>query len=379
MKHAILTYFFLTSLLWSCAEKESAQENSVQSEEHGNIVKVSAQQSAAAKITLGQIEKKPIRKELQLNGMIEVPPQNMIVLSPPVGGFVKAIHVREGMQVKKGDALVTLENMEYIQLQQDYLESLSKLEYLLAEYERQKALAAENINAAKSVQLAKSNFESLNGIVKGLEAKLKLMNISRESLIKNGIRSHINLYAGTSGYVSEVEANMGQFFSAAQPMLKIVDLDHIHILLHVYEKDLALIKIGQEVVFNLPNSTDPFEANVYLIGKEITPERTIRIHCHLKDEKVMLIPGMYVTATVVVDAFEADVVPVESVVTFGKQQIIFTAPGKEGEFHMIEVKTGQTTGNYVEIFPPDGLGRSTPVVTKGANALLGMLKNNPDD
>lgn len=86
-----------------------------------------------------------------------------------------------------------MENQEYIQLQQDYLDHKSKLEFLESEYNRQLALAKENVNAQKTVQQAKSNYQSAQAIVKGLEGKLGMINIYPKTLSYNNIRSTINI------------------------------------------------------------------------------------------------------------------------------------------------------------------------------------------
>ena len=64
---------------------------------------------------------KDISAVLKLNGIIEVPPQNMIAVSVPLGGYLQSTHLLEGMKVKKGEIIATLEDQQYIQIQQDYL------------------------------------------------------------------------------------------------------------------------------------------------------------------------------------------------------------------------------------------------------------------
>lgn len=372
-----IIFIFLISAVLACEPKsmESAADNVPAPDDR---ITLSDQQLEAAHIRTGKISRSTVNRELALNGVIDVPPQNLITVSPPADGFIRNIRVKEGMKVRKGDLLLTLENMAFIQMQQDYLENKSKLEFLAAEYERQKALARESINSGKSLQQAKSNYEGTLSIVRGLEARLKMLGIPVEKISNGEITSRINVYSPTNGYVSGVVEGTGHFVQTTETLLRIINVDHLHLLLHVFEKDISTITPGQSVEFRLASDTTRYQASVYLVGREITPERTIRVHCHLKEENDHFIPGMYVTATLVSDAREADVLPVESVVSWGAQYGIFLADGNH-RFRLVEVSTGQVNGRFVEVQIPGSVDRNSDVVTSGAQHLLGMLKNNPED
>ncbi len=377
MMTRIIIFVLLIGTLFACEKKgvESAVDNGPVPEDR---ITLSDQQLEAAQIRTGKISRSTVNRELALNGVIDVPPQNHITVSPPADGFVRNIRVKEGMKVRKGDLLLTLENMAFIQMQQDYLENSSKLEFLTAEYERQKALARESINSGKSVQQAKSNYEGTLSIVRGLEARLKMLGIPVDKISNGEITSRINVYSPTNGYVAGVVEGTGHFVQTTETLLRIINVDHLHLLLHVFEKDITTITPGQSVEFRLANDTTRYQASVYLVGREITPERTIRVHCHLKAENDRFIPGMYVTATLVSDAHEADVLPVESVVSWGAQHGIFLADGDHG-FRLLEINTGQINGRFIEVLIPGSVDRNSDVVTSGAQHLLGMLKNNPED
>ena len=106
------------------------------------------------------------------------------------------------MKVKKGEALVALQSQEYIRLQQDYLDNLSRLDFLLNEYQRQETLSKENVNSQKVLEQAKAAYESTRAIVKGLNARLLMVNINPTSLEKGEIQSVIHLYSPIDGFVT---------------------------------------------------------------------------------------------------------------------------------------------------------------------------------
>ena len=362
----------------SCGQNQREEQVETLSLVSHNVIALTSDQYKAANIKLGKVERKPIGTTLRANGMLDVPPQNLITIAAPMGGFVKATKLLQGMKIQKGELLVTLEDQDYIQLQQDYLDNKSKLEYLESEYNRQLALAKENINAQKTVQQAKSQYQSAQAIVKGLEAKLKMINISPASLTQDNIRSTIHLYAPLNGYVTVVNINIGQFVNAADVIFKIVNLEHLHAELQVFERDIHTLSIGQKVSFKLANEDSLRTATVHLIGKEISPERTVRVHCHLDKEDENLLPGMYITANIESDAHEVDAVPVNAIVNFEGEDFVFVAGGSN-QYTLTKIKTGKSTPDFIEVQLPESFDRSLSIVTDGAFELLGLLKNTQEE
>ena len=367
---------FTVCLLTACGGQVDNNEAVAVS---SNIIKLSPTQLKAVNITANVIESRPIGTTLQVNGMLDVPPQNLITIAAPMGGFVKSTKLLQGMKVRKGEVVVTLENQDYIQLQQEYLDNKSKLEFLEAEYNRQEELAKENINAQKSLQQAKSQYQSTRASVKALEAKLAMININASTLSEGSISSTVQLHAPITGYVTVVNVNIGQFVNATNEMFKIVNIEHIHAELQVYEKDISRITVGQKVAFQLAHEKESRTASVYLIGKEISPERTVRIHCHLDKEDEHLLPGMYITATIETATHQAEVVPSTSLVNFEGKDYVFATTDNPAEFELISVTTGLTDAGYSEIALPAGFNKQRQIVVSGAFELLGVLKNTEEE
>lgn len=373
MKHNHYIFAFFILVIWACSESKQTQPESTAATDENTVTLTQAQYEAAG-ISMTGLQKRNVGNHIRVNGMIDVPPQSLVSVSPPIGGFVRNTTLKEGMKVRKGDLLATLENIEFIQLQQDYLENRSKLEFLESEFRRQEELARENINSGKATQQARSNFEAMAATVKALEAKLKMINISTEDLLKGDIRSQVNIYSPIDGFVSSLNVTVGQFVNPTDAMVKIVNLDHLHVLLYVYEKDISAIREGQEVRFRPSDENEDRLANVYLIGKEITNERTVHVHCHLKKERQNLLPGMFVSATIEVGDRESVVLPSEAVLTFHDKHVVFASTGKEREFRMVTVTPGLTTNEFVEV-SFDGKAPDAQFVATGADHLLGVLKN----
>jgi cobalt-zinc-cadmium efflux system membrane fusion protein len=343
-----------------------------------NAITLTNQQQAIAGIELGEPGKKTLKKVIKANGMLDVPPQSMVTIAAPMAGFVKATKLLQGMRVKKGEVLVELYHQEYIQLQQDYLNTLSQREYLKAEYERQLELSAENINAQKTLQRAKADYQSADISLQALKARLDLINISTQQLLDKGIQNSIYLYSPISGFVTEVNVNPGKFVNPSDVLFKIIDPEHLHVELYVFEKDLPMLQTGQAVSFSLVDESKERHATVYLIGKEIGPDRTVRIHCHMEKDYPELIPGLYLKAWIETSSHAATVIPEESVLTLENKHYAFLT-ADNATFNLVEIKTGITDSGEVEILDQTPFTDSTRVVIKGAYTLLSMLKNMEGD
>lgn len=377
MKHLFIMTIALT--VFSCgSKKEAAVKEADKMESVPNSVTLSEEQFKSLKIQLGGTELRSLSGSIKANGMLDVPPQNLVSISAPLGGFVKSTELLQGMHVNKGQTIVVMEHPDYIQLQQDYLDNKNQLEFLEQEYHRQQDLAKENVNALKSLQQSKSNYLSTKAKVQGLLAKLKMINISPSEIESGEIHNTISLTTPISGYVSQVNVNLGQHVNPTDVMFRIVDTEHVHAEAQVFEKDIPQLKIGQRVHIKLSNESKERLAHVYLIGKEITAERTVRVHCHLDGEDLNLIPGTFFTATIETGARQAEALSAEALVNFeGKQYVFIEKDAAKHTYKMIEVRVGGTDTDFYEVNFAEPLPAElkNKIVVQGAYNLLNVLKN----
>lgn len=369
----------ITSFLFFAAcSKQEDHSNESTTEENTNTITLTAEQLKTANIKTGKPEKKILSGSISVNGMLDVPPQNLVTISAPMGGFIKDTHLLQGMHVRKGEPLVELEDMEYVQLQQDYLDNKSQLDYAKAEYERQTILAKENVNAQKALQQAKAQYESLHARVEGLKAKLHIINITPEKLEKGTIQPTIKIYSPIQGYVTVVNVNLGQHVNATDVLFKIVDASHLHAELYVFEQDIPKLKLEQKVTFSLINETTQRIASIHLIGREISNDRTVRVHCHLEQEDKNLLPGMFVKAIIETDSKEVNTLPDEAIVNFEGNNYIFVTTDQK-TFTMTPIKTGISEKGSTEVILSNNWKEDNSIATAGAFELLSMLKNAEEE
>lgn len=366
----------------ACGNKNQPEvtETSIDSTAKETIVLASTQFNNAG-IVLAKPVSQNINQKIKANGKLDVPPQNLVSISAPYGGFLKSTSLLQGMHVHKGEVIAQMEHPDYIQLQQDYLENKSTLTYLKNELDRQQELAKEEVNSKKTLQKAKTDFEVMQARVNGLRAKLELINIDVAKLEKGAMQKVVALTSPINGYVTKVNVNIGAFVTANTILFEIVDTEHLHAEISVFEKDIHHIKIGQKVAFTLANETQERFAKVHLIGREISEDRTVRVHCHLSKEDKDLLPGMYLTAYIDVKTSTNNTLPSNAFVDFEGKSYVFLLRKKPNDSYMftrIEVeKLGEENG-FTAFTSTQDLSNKN-IVTEGAYKLLSAMQGGEEE
>jgi len=363
-------------LLISCGEQKNTETSPAQTEAADGSINITKEQFNKSSMALGGLEEKPFPVTIQTNGMIDVPPENRAVVSATMGGYIEKTPLLIGNSVKKGQLLVTIENPEFIALQQEYMEVQQQLNYLKAEYTRQQTLREENITSQKSFLKAESDFKTTNARYNGLKKQLTMLNISPAQVEAGNISSIASIYAPINGSITQMNVTKGTYVSPASPILEIIDNDHIHLELSVFEKDIMKIKKGQQIRFRIPEASDEvFEAEVYLIGTSIGDNRTIKIHGHLREEgENNFLTGMFVDAGIVTENTTAMGLPSEAIVALeGKFYVLRTTATEDTgyTFETLEVQPGNTVDNFTEIINAEAFLESDTFLTKGAFDVLG--------
>lgn len=365
--------------LTSCSSKtdQSSTDTAPIESVNENSYHLSKIQFSSSDMKFGKLETKSFHDIVKANGIFDVPPENRATISTYFGGTVQGIQLLTGQRVKKGQVLFTLENPDYIQMQQDYLEAKSQLTYLKSDFERQKNLVQDNVTSQKNYLKAEADYTVTSVKVESLGKKLVLMGINPHSLSKENIRSTINVTSPINGFVTQVNIARGAFLAPSQTAVTIVDTDHLHLELNIFEKDLPKVKIGQTIQFKLQEGTiKEYKATVHLVNKTVDPEnRTVGIHGHLIDEKLAdrFNPGMYVEADILTTSESRSALPQDALVEIeGKYFVLVLSNSTTEDYTLIkkEVKIGSSNNGYVEILNSQEFKDNSEILTKGAFNLI---------
>lgn len=372
----IITSLFVAQLLISCGGTVLKSNTETETIEIKNTVEVSNEQIAAMEIKTSLIEKMNLAYTIETNGTLELPPQNKASVSAIIGGRVKNIQVIQGDKVRKGQLLATLENPEFITMQQDYLTTKNQVTYLEKEYERAKTLRDQEINSEKSFAKTESEYNDALFKFKGIKSQLELIGIDFKKLEAGELLSGIPVRSPINGYVRLIEINLGQYVDPAQSLFEIVDNEHLHLELLVYEKDIAKIREGQNVHFyTSSNPNDVFDATVFAVGKAFEKDqKAIKVYADILGKKDYLIPGMYINGHIELDSNMTTVLPKEAIIEEGGIYYLFCKKVGEGNvFEKIEIKPGAAENNKQEIIFLNPADAQKEFVVKGAYYLNAEL------
>lgn len=377
MKHTILIVSAVF-LLTACGGNKNPDEPATVAENE-NRVTLTETQLKNAGITVGKMEQKQISSILKVNGKVDVPPQNMVSISVPLGGYLKTTHLLSGMHVNKGDVIAVMEDQQYIQLQQDYLTAKAKIGFLENEYLRQKELNQSQASSDKVYQQAEADYRSQRVLITSLAEKLKLAGINTKKISETNISGSINIYSPINGYVSKVNVNIGKYVSSAEVLFELINPTDIHLALKVFEKSLSKLFIGQKLVAYTNNNPDKkYHCEILLIGKDLSMEGNTEVHCHFDEYDKTLVPGTYMNAEIEVKNDKASTLPADAVVRFEGKQFVYKA-NSNNEFEMMEVMVGESENGVTEIiFSNTSEMNTANFVIKGAYSLLMTMKNKAE-
>jgi cobalt-zinc-cadmium efflux system membrane fusion protein len=362
----------LSIVLFSCKDNKT-EEAPVKD---NNLISVTTYQFKSSAMEIANPTEQDFEVTVKTSGKIDVPPQNRAQVTTFVGGNVKATRLLVGDKVIKGQALLTLENTDFLDIQKEYLEVAEQIKYLKSEYERQKILFDEKITSQKNYLKAESDYRKAKGMYQSLRAKLQLLNISTSNVEQGKLTSVITIFSPLSGDVVIMNANLGMYVSPSDVMLEIIQNSHLHLELNVFEKDILKVKVDQHINFTVPEATNEvFHAKVHLVGKSIEGnDRTINVHGHLDENmKQKLITGMFVEAGIVIDSKKAMAIPKQALITENnKNYLLLLKKDKNNiySFKKVPVKVGERSEQFVELIPDNQVNFSSKILVKGVFDLV---------
>ncbi|MEO7044721.1 MAG: efflux RND transporter periplasmic adaptor subunit [Ferruginibacter sp.] len=374
----IISVVSIIIFAYSCTSKQPTEKISVGINKE-TTVQLNVQQQKNASIEKGNITDKEVSETITLSGLVDVPPQNIVSVSFPLGGYLKSTKLLPGMHVYKGETIAVIEDQSLVQLQQDYLMAKAKQSLAKLEYERQKSLNETKTAADKIFQQAEAEYQNARILVLGLAEKLRLININPEKMSADKITRMISVPSPINGFVSKVNVNIGKYVQPQDVLFELINPSDIHAALTVFEKDINKIQPGQKVQINFIDAPEKiYDAAVLLITKNVDENRSGIVHCHFENMPPDLKPGMFINAIVKINNSVVKALPEEAVVRYENKEFVFVERNKD-QFEAVAVKTGKKYDGWIEILPDSNLTVNQVFVVKNAFAVLSALKNVAED
>ena len=355
-------------ILASCDSKKDESTNQSVSTATQEI-KLTAEQKQNAGINLGEIIQHEMGEEVKCAGLVDVPPVSIASVSLPIAGYVKStFELLPGKKVSKGQVLATINSLDYIQMQQEYLQAVSALGLSNVEKSRQQVLSNEEVGSKKKLQQAEVDQVNLQTQVKALGLKLEVIGCDLKALAKGNINAVLAVKSPIEGYIEEQYLAIGKYVTPADILVQIVGTLDKHVELKVFERDLSKLKLGQTILVESEGISA--KAKIFLIGQQVNLEtRTTSVHGHFEkiaDEKLFTV-GQFISAKITVGSKSVSAVPQAALARVGKAGFIYFE-GSNGTIKQIPVEILSSTKDLVGIKPLVSLPEGKLVIS-GASAL----------
>ena len=369
----------ISSALISCsgnADKEKTEDSGVSP--GTAIVRLSPEQVKNAGIRIENPLMREVTLPVQVSGVLDVPPQNLHSIGARVSGMVKSTTLLQGSHVHRGDVLCVLENPEFLTWQQEYIGNRAKLEMLSADLKRQQGLADKNLASQKVLQQAAAEFQMLEATQNALRKKLTIKGFSVSEIEKGNFTASLPVTAPADGFVTSVFINTGQVVAEGTALCELVNLEHIHAELMVFEKDISKVKEGQAVEFELVSSPSKVhKASVFMLNHKISRERTVQVHAHLEEIRPEFMPNMQVTARILTGGHKEWTVPSSALVSFAGKPFVYTEDSAPGTFKPLPVEVIDSEGDFIAVKFPAGINPpGLRVVSDGAYDLKAVAEKS---
>ena len=376
-----LSYIALLPFVIACGSKaeKAADKPAPAPPRAPDEVFLTKAQVQAAGIQLGTFTRRDLGTEVQATGQVDVPPSHRVSVTAVMGGYVERLPVLPGQHVARGSVLATLRNPDYLKLQQDYLQSRARIVFLTQETGRQQVLNDEDVGARRKLQQATAELRTEQAAAGSLAAQLRLIGLRPEAVRAGSPSPTVPLRAPIGGYVKAVLVNPGQFVNPQDVLMELVDRSDLHLELKVFERDIAKVKVGQEIRFRVPAQgagAPLLPATVFLVGKAFDEGgRTVSLHAHLPDAgpaaaaTAALLPGQYVSARILTGRAPQRTLPEDALVPGGEASYAYyqvKADAQGSTFRRFRLRPGATDQGQVAVRPLDQLADTTRLVVQGA-------------
>lgn len=410
MKHIkILILIISLSIFISCGKKQEATEEKKEEhnheEESKTEVALSKEQIKLMGIEVSPITDMNISGYIKVTGEVKINQEQESKVGGIISGRIKSVNVKEGSNVRAGQVLATIENIDLVSIQTDYITAKNEVEFTKQELDRQKRIS--DITSKKTIAELEANYKRAVTNMRSLEQRLssykinknRFDNVSEDTTVN--VQRYYSITSPISGNVVSRMVTVGQYIDPSTEMFHVVNTSTVYVDLNIFEKDLAKISKGQKVKIETSTYGDEvFEGNIANINSIFDDaSRTVKVRVLIKNKDNKLLPNMFVTAKILVDENNVKAVFKSSLIEEGEAKYIFVRTNetaehehKEGEhkedehkeeehkgednivFKKINVRTGVEDDKYIEIFPIDNIDKDNEVVTSGAFYLRSELK-----
>jgi cobalt-zinc-cadmium efflux system membrane fusion protein len=337
-------------------------------------IHLSMKEIEQAGIKFGSFSEQTIDRWVPCSGYVVVSQDDMIRVSPPAPGIIRSVNCTWGGYAEAGTVLATLENIEFLKLQQEYLEAENQLDYMREEYKRQGELTVENATSVKKMQVARRDYQSAELKLHALRSQLETYGIFADSLKYNNLTTLIFIKAPRSGYVSKINARVGSYVKLGEELLDMCNNSRKLLKLSVPEQFISDLKIGQSVDFFLSHdSLSVHKAILQSLASSIDRKNhTAEMYARISKVEDFFLPGMSVSARIKTNTVITKAILAELILHEPNGNYLFVM--NQGVFTRIPIRTGDSFGDLTEIIDFPLSDKQDSIVVQGGSYLNALLE-----
>lgn len=381
----VITFVGFSFLSQSKAET-SESENQEEEIDFQNIP-LSEKQVKAVDLKMGEAQEREMDAMLHVNGSLVLRAQDMGNVSSLMGGIVKNVYVKEGQMVSRGQVVATIENTDVVTLQREYYTAYKESEMARLELDRQKTLASAGAGIKKTLQMSEKNYKVAQANLLGTGRQLQQMGISTKEVAKGKFTTVFPLRAPISGTVSDMQASLGSYADMQTPLMKIRNNHAVECDLNVFEKDIAKVKVGDQVLVSLTNQPGVnVSGRVYGMNQYLNKgTKSVAVHVKLDAKRgAKLFEGMYVSGQIATGRQLCMTLPDKAIVSADGKQYVFAlnqqhSKGGTYSFSRHEVTTGVSNNGYTEVALCKHLKKGLKIVTDNAFYLASLTGDHGEE
>lgn len=381
----VITFVGFSFLSQSKAET-SESENQEEEIDFQNIP-LSEKQVKAVDLKMGEAQERELDAMLHVNGSLVLRAQDMGNVSSLMGGIVKNVYVKEGQMVSRGQVVATIENTDVVTLQREYYTAYKESEMARLELDRQKTLASAGAGIKKTLQMSEKNYKVAQANLLGTGRQLQQMGISTKEVATGKFTTVFPLRAPISGTVSDMQASLGSYADMQTPLMKIRNNHAVECDLNVFEKDIAKVKVGDQVLVSLTNQPGVnVSGRVYGMNQYLNKgTKSVAVHVKLDAKRgAKLFEGMYVSGQIATGRQLCMTLPDKAIVSADGKQYVFAlnqqhSKGGTYSFSRHEVTTGVSNNGYTEVALCKHLKKGQKIVTDNAFYLASLTGDHGEE
>lgn len=384
---ALTVITFVGFSFLSQSKAETAESENQEEEIDFQNIPLSEKQVKAVDLKMGEAQEREMDAMLHVNGSLVLRAQDMGNVSSLMGGIVKNVYVKEGQMVSRGQVVATIENTDVVTLQREYYTAYKESEMARLELDRQKTLASAGAGIKKTLQMSEKNYKVAKANLLGTGRQLQQMGISTKEVAKGKFTTVFPLRAPISGTVSDMQASLGSYADMQTPLMKIRNNHAVECDLNVFEKDIAKVKVGDQVLVSLTNQPGVnVSGRVYGMNQYLNKgTKSVAVHVKLDAKRgAKLFEGMYVSGQIATGRQLCMTLPDKAIVSADGKQYVFAlnqqhSKGGTYSFSRHEVTTGVSNNGYTEVALCKHLKKGQKIVTDNAFYLASLTGDHGEE